>query len=380
MGHQSDLFALTIDDDLADDVRPFADPDAAPGDLTIFHYALPSPMTEAFAAAAARASAAVPQRHAGAFLRALPCRHLPPRLARPGTSWPRWPAAPTWRSATRRTTAPSSTPSVSTTPASSPSPSTSSASPTRRGARRSSSVLDDGPLNFLFVGRIVPNKKIEDHIRLAEVYKRYVDVELPLHLRRPDRRRSALLRHDPGARSPSTRCRPIASLHRRRCPTKTWPPTTARRSVYISLSEHEGFCVPLLEAMAADVPVLAYALTAVPTRSAAPACSSTQGSRGRRRAARRPGLRRAAARAASSPASAGGCADFGDARIQRGTSAALVAGTVPPSPVATGQDGARHREDCIRRSTLRRRDPRRIRVPLPADRRAAGRRATTSRC
>jgi L-malate glycosyltransferase len=34
--------------------------------------------------------------------------------------------------------------------------------------------------------------------------------------------------------------------------------------VYISLSEHEGFCVPLLEAMAADVPVLAYGSTAVP--------------------------------------------------------------------------------------------------------------------
>ena len=49
MGHQSDLFALTIDDDLVDDVRPFADPDARRGDLTIFHYALPSPMTEAFA-------------------------------------------------------------------------------------------------------------------------------------------------------------------------------------------------------------------------------------------------------------------------------------------------------------------------------------------
>ena len=35
-------------------------------------------------------------------------------------------------------------------------------------------------------------------------------------------------------------------------------------SVYISLSEHEGFCVPLLEAMAADVPVLAYSAAAVP--------------------------------------------------------------------------------------------------------------------
>ena len=35
-------------------------------------------------------------------------------------------------------------------------------------------------------------------------------------------------------------------------------------SAYISLSEHEGFCVPLIEAMAADVPVMAYASTAVP--------------------------------------------------------------------------------------------------------------------
>ena len=32
----------------------------------------------------------------------------------------------------------------------------------------------------------------------------------------------------------------------------------------MSLSEHEGFCVPLVEAMAADVPVLAYAAGAVP--------------------------------------------------------------------------------------------------------------------
>ena len=33
---------------------------------------------------------------------------------------------------------------------------------------------------------------------------------------------------------------------------------------YVSLSEHEGFCVPLVEAMAADVPVVAYAAGAVP--------------------------------------------------------------------------------------------------------------------
>ena len=35
-------------------------------------------------------------------------------------------------------------------------------------------------------------------------------------------------------------------------------------SAYLCLSEHEGFCVPLLEAMHFDVPVVAYATTGVP--------------------------------------------------------------------------------------------------------------------
>ena len=34
--------------------------------------------------------------------------------------------------------------------------------------------------------------------------------------------------------------------------------------MYISLSEHEGFCVPLIEAMSTDVPIVAYAEAAVP--------------------------------------------------------------------------------------------------------------------
>ena len=36
-------------------------------------------------------------------------------------------------------------------------------------------MLDDELVNFLFVGRIAPNKKIEDHLQLAEQYKRNVD-------------------------------------------------------------------------------------------------------------------------------------------------------------------------------------------------------------
>ena len=50
LGHESELYALTIDDDLTADVRPFSDSSAGRGDVTILHFALPSPMTAAFAA------------------------------------------------------------------------------------------------------------------------------------------------------------------------------------------------------------------------------------------------------------------------------------------------------------------------------------------
>ena len=48
MGHESDVYALTIDEERRHDVRPFGDPSAARGEVTIFHYALPSSMTAAF--------------------------------------------------------------------------------------------------------------------------------------------------------------------------------------------------------------------------------------------------------------------------------------------------------------------------------------------
>jgi len=36
-------------------------------------------------------------------------------------------------------------------------------------------------------------------------------------------------------------------------------------SVYVSMSEHEGFCVPLVESMIFGIPILAYNSTAVPS-------------------------------------------------------------------------------------------------------------------
>ena len=49
LGHESEIYALTVDDDLRKDIRAFVDPSSRRGDMTIFHYALPSPMTDAFA-------------------------------------------------------------------------------------------------------------------------------------------------------------------------------------------------------------------------------------------------------------------------------------------------------------------------------------------
>ena len=124
-------------------------------------------------------------------------------------------------------------------------------------------ILGDGLINILFVGRIVPNKRIDDHIRLAEVYKRYVDSYY---------RFIFVGRHD-GVPAYYAQVRALISEFRM-LPDRFWftGPVPDEdlgafyrwADAYVSLSEHEGFCVPLVEAMAADVPILAYSAGAVP--------------------------------------------------------------------------------------------------------------------
>ena len=181
---------------------------------------------------------------------------------------------------------------------------------------------------------------------------------LPLHLRRPLRRRAALLRADPGARSPSSRCCPIASGSPGRCPTRISAAFYRWADVYVSLSEHEGFCVPLVEAMAADVPVLAYAAGAVP---------ETLGGAGVLFAPK--DLEFAAEMLGTARVRSAGAR----ARARRTAPAAAGLLAAPRSTRRLG-DVARedHQvEDRVHRPALRHRDPGRIGVSLPADRRAA---------
>ncbi|MBI3399927.1 MAG: glycosyltransferase [Acidobacteria bacterium] len=263
-GHQSDLYALTIDDDLQHDVLPFGDPSARRGDVTIFHYAIPSAMTEAFASLPSRrvlqyhnvtpAAFFAPWDPAIFRLTAFARRELATLagrvdLALGDSDYNRQELVSLGFDASLTGVFPIA---IDT------------ARVTRRVNRPAlDRVLDDGLVNFLFVGRIAPNKKIEDHIKLAECYRRHVDREFRcIFVGRFDAVpryysmiRSLIAAYDvPDGRHVFTG--PV--------PDEELAIYYQRAAVYISLSEHEGFCVPLLEAMAADVPVLAYAAAAVP--------------------------------------------------------------------------------------------------------------------
>ena len=262
LGHQSELYALTIDDDLRSEVRPFADPAAQRGDLTIFHYALPSPMTEAFGRLP---GGRIMQYHnvtpaaffapydPGLFrLATLARRELASLVGRVDM------ALGVSEFNRRELEAIGFGPTGVLTLAL-------DLSRLLNAPRRPAldALLEDELVNFLFVGRIAPNKKIEDHIRLAEHYKRYVDAFYRfIFVGRYD----SVPRYYSMIRGLVTDLRLLNERFIFTGPVPLEDLATYYRhaAVYISLSEHEGFCAPLVEAMATDVPVLAYAAAAVP--------------------------------------------------------------------------------------------------------------------
>lgn len=261
-GHTSDLYALTMDDDLRGDVRPFSDPESRRGDITIFHFALPSPMTEAFASLD---GARVLQYHnitpaaffapydAGLFrlaaigrqeLRSL-VGHVD--LALGDSEFNRQELEELGFAPTGVMPIAVNTERITHAP----------------GRPALEKILSDGLINILFVGRIVPNKRIEDHIRLAETYKRYIDSYYRfIFVGRYD----GLPRYYAQVRALISEFKmlPDRFWFTGAVPDEDLAAFYRWADVYVSLSEHEGFCVPLVEAMAADVPVLAYAAGAVP--------------------------------------------------------------------------------------------------------------------
>ena len=117
----------------------------------------------------------------------------------------------------------------------------------------------DGRTNLLFVGRLSPNKKQEDLVRIFYHYKRI------------DPRSRLLL---VGSARQVPRYRQLLDELVRRLGVEDVVITGGvshaalvayykSASAFVCMSEHEGFCVPLIEAMRFDLPVIAFDSSAV---------------------------------------------------------------------------------------------------------------------
>jgi glycosyltransferase involved in cell wall biosynthesis len=121
----------------------------------------------------------------------------------------------------------------------------------------------DDVVNILFVGRLVPNKRQDDLIRAFNAYHHLVN------------RRSRLLLVGSEDSASGYRMQlevMVTALGLEEHVHMPGPvgPREGLGGYYqasdllLCMSEHEGFCIPLVEAMAFDVPVVAYRSTGIP--------------------------------------------------------------------------------------------------------------------
>jgi glycosyltransferase involved in cell wall biosynthesis len=122
---------------------------------------------------------------------------------------------------------------------------------------------DDGLVNILFVGRLAPNKCQDDLIRAFSAYYHLVNSD------------SRLLLVGSDSNAPGYRLELEAMAQALGIAEHVHLPGSVglreglagfyrAADLFLCLSEHEGFCIPLLEAMAFDIPVVAYRATGVP--------------------------------------------------------------------------------------------------------------------
>jgi glycosyltransferase involved in cell wall biosynthesis len=121
--------------------------------------------------------------------------------------------------------------------------------------------FDDDYVNLLFVGRVCPNKKIEDVVKCFYYYNQGINPHSRLFLvgsyngMEKYRDRLMELIHKINLRNVYLTGRinfdSLISYYR-------------LADVFITMSEHEGFCIPILESMHFGIPVIAYNSTAVP--------------------------------------------------------------------------------------------------------------------
>jgi glycosyltransferase involved in cell wall biosynthesis len=262
LGHESEIYSLTIDAGLEDEIRPWNDPGARQGDVTIFHFVAPSPQTDAFrtlpGARVLQYHNITPPHFFAPFAPEI-ARHVIVARRELARLADRTDLAMGDSSYNREELDALGFRHTGVMPILVDTERLTEATPVETIER----VLDDDLVNILFVGRIAPNKKIEDHIKLAELFKRYVDTEYRfIFVGKED----VVPRYGAAIRGllRELRMPPERVLFTGSVPTNELATYYRNAHAYVSLSEHEGFCVPLVESMAMNVPVLAYGCCAVP--------------------------------------------------------------------------------------------------------------------
>ena len=121
--------------------------------------------------------------------------------------------------------------------------------------------FDDEWTNILFVGRIIPNKRIENVIRYFHAYQRHFNPRSRLLLVGSY---GSFEKYLAALRQLCARIG-VTDVH------FTGHVTNAELAAYYDIADlflcasaHEGFCVPIVEAFYKQIPVVAYASTAVP--------------------------------------------------------------------------------------------------------------------
>jgi glycosyltransferase involved in cell wall biosynthesis len=121
-------------------------------------------------------------------------------------------------------------------------------------------VFDDGKTTILFVGRLIPNKKFEDLIKVFHLYKRHFNPESRLILagdyRGLERYHAALLDLVGKLNVQDVHFSGHVDFSELRAYYEI-------ADIYLSLSEHEGFGVPILEAFYKKIPVIGFNAGAV---------------------------------------------------------------------------------------------------------------------
>ena len=119
---------------------------------------------------------------------------------------------------------------------------------------------DDGYTNIVFVGRIAPNKKQEDIIKAFAYYKKNINQNSRLILVGNE---GGMERYGEMLRKYVDALMVEDVIFTGHISFKAILAYYKIANVFLCMSEHEGFCVPLVESMFFNVPIIAYNSSAI---------------------------------------------------------------------------------------------------------------------